>query len=101
MKVNIALGLSLMLQELPVTAIMLVQFAYRDITSWGNYLYLLGVATSIISISYSIGKPVDLLIYANLSSTFKEELKYMIFGRCGSYRGELQARSKLHIRCNM
>lgn len=74
MMVNIALGWSLILQELPFTVIMLVQFAYGDITSWGNCLYLLGVATSKIFLSYSIGYQMDLLIYANLCSKFKGEL---------------------------
>lgn len=77
MKVNIGLGLSFVLQELPLTFIFLFQFAYHY-TEWGNFIKFQSVATSVLSISYSIGKPVNFLIYSSLSSSFRQELKYLL-----------------------
>lgn len=77
MKVNIGLGLSFILQELPLTFIFLFQFAYHY-SSWGNFIRFQSVATSIMSISYSIGKPVNFLIYSSLSSSFRQELKHLL-----------------------
>lgn len=77
MKVNIGLGLSFILQELPLTFIFLFQFAYHY-SSWGNFIKFQSVATSILSISYSIGKPVNFLIYSSLSSSFRQELKHLL-----------------------
>ena len=88
MKVNIGLGVSCILQELPVIGIFFYQFGFigHEMTLYSRYF---GIATTVMSISFVIGKPLDLLIYSSLSRTFKEELK-QILGRgykgCGKSR---------------
>lgn len=60
-------------------------------TNIGNLLLFHGVPTSILSISFSIGKPVNLLIYSSLSLSFKQEMGSILmrlkslFGCCAKH----------------
>lgn len=80
MKVNIAMGVSFVLQELPVILFFAYQIVYsgKNVDNLAIYEQYQGFATSVMSISFCIGKPIDLLIYCSLSRSFKEELKYII-----------------------
>lgn len=84
MAINIGLGLSFFLQEAPVILVTFLQFAFHEgeSTHQGNYSSHQGVITSVISVSYSIGKPLNLLIYASLSTTFKQDLKGLLLKIC-------------------
>lgn len=76
MKINIGFCFSFVLQELPFNILLFLQLAYHEGENAHieNFSLFHGVTTSILSISYSIGKPVNLLIYSSLSSSFKQEL---------------------------
>lgn len=78
MKINIGLGVSSILQELPFIFVLFSQFHFFQ---WENtnevFSSFQGLATSILYISYNVGKPTNLLIYASLSSSFKKELKHV------------------------
>lgn len=80
MKVNIAMGVSFVLQELPVILFFAYQIVYsgKKVDNLAIYEQYQGFATSVMSISFCIGKPIDLLIYCSLSRSFKEELKYIM-----------------------
>lgn len=84
MKVNIALGLSFVLQELPVIIFIMYQFLFNSdrLDSDKTGMQYQGYVTVIMSISFCIGKPIDLLIYSSLSKTFKEELKHLLWSLC-------------------
>lgn len=81
MKVNIALGLSFVLQELPVITFTMYQFLFNSdrLDSDKTGMQYQGYVTVIMSISFCIGKPIDLLIYSSLSKAFKEELKHLLW----------------------
>lgn len=84
MKVNIALGLSFMLQELPVITFIMYQFLFNSdrLDSDKTGMEYQGYVTVIMSISFCIGKPIDLLIYSSLSKAFKEELNHLLRSLC-------------------
>lgn len=83
MKINIGLGFSSILQELPFMFVLFSQFHFYQ---WEKYNAVFssyqGLATSVISITYNVGKPINLLIYASLSSSFKQELKHILRRIC-------------------
>lgn len=84
MKVNIALGLSFVLQELPVITFIMYQFLFNSdrLDSDKTGMQYQGYVTVIMSISFCIGKPIDLLIYSSLSKAFKEELNHLLWRLC-------------------
>ena len=84
MKVNIGLGVSCILQELPVIGIFFYQFAFygQRVEAFSLYTKYFGIATTVMSISFVIGKPLDLLIYSSLSRIFKEEMKQILGRGC-------------------
>lgn len=84
MKVNIAMGVSFILQELPVILFFLYQFVYseKEVYNLAFYEQYQGFATSVMSISFCVGKPIDLLIYCSLSKAFREEFKYILSCFC-------------------
>lgn len=76
LKVNIALGISYVIQELPNIINYFYQIHKRikeDIDA--EVTQYQGISMTVMSISFSIGKPIDLLIYASLSKTFLQEIK--------------------------
>lgn len=91
MAINIGLGLSFLLQELPVivATVHLLAFSEGENTNGGNFATQQGLIISVVLISYSIGKPLNLLIYANLSSTFQQELKDLLKKICCRCRSKL------------
>lgn len=100
MAINIGLGLSFMLQELPVivATVHLLAFSEGEKTNGENFSTQQGLIISVILISYSIGKPLNLLIYANLSSTFKQELKDLLMKICCLRRNKfIGSKSKIVI----
>lgn len=98
MKINIGLCFSFVLQELPFNVLLFLQFAHHEgeSTNIGNLSLFHGVATSILSISYSIGKPVNLLIYSSLSSSFKQEMGSILMRLKSLFRGEVVPRTSTH-----
>lgn len=86
LKVNLVLGVSFLAQELPVTVMLCFQFFYfgNDEDVFEMYTPYIGITNTVMSISYCIGKPVDLLIYASLSKTFRDELKQLLSLGCKS-----------------
>lgn len=82
MKVNIGLGLSFLLQEMPLIISLLSQIGISENIKDSNIeatgTKFQGYTTVLMSISFCIGKPIDLLIYCSLSKAFKEELKYLL-----------------------
>ena len=88
LKVNIGLGISFFLQELPIIFFFIYQVVLVSdhVTYDKIYSKYQGVAIAIMSISFSIGKPIDLMIYASLSQSFKQEIRKLIrfVGRAGT-----------------
>lgn len=86
MKVNIGLGLSFLLQEMPLIISLVSQIGVPQNTKESNIVasdtQFQGYTTVLMSISFCIGKPIDLLIYCSLSRAFKEELKYLLMCFC-------------------
>lgn len=86
MKVNIGLGLSFILQEMPLIISLLSQIGISENIKESNIeatgAQFQGYTTVLMSISFCIGKPIDLLIYCSLSKAFKEELKYLLMCFC-------------------
>lgn len=84
LKVNVGLGISFIFQELPILVILLFQFHFNTVNEemYERYTPYLGIATTAMSVSYCVGKPIDLLIYACLSKAFKDELKLLLVGGC-------------------
>lgn len=86
MKVNIGLGLSFILQEMPLIISLLLQIGISENIKESNIeatgAQFQGYTTVLMSISFCIGKPIDLLIYCSLSKAFKEELKYLLMCFC-------------------
>lgn len=103
MKINIGLCFSFVLQELPFNILLFLQFAYHEgeNTNIENLSLFHGVVTSILSISYSVGKPVNLLIYSSLSSSFKQEMGSILLKFKSLFRCEVVSRkSKRKVRRN-
>lgn len=103
MKINIGLCFSFVLQELPFNILLFLQFAYHEggNTNIENLSVFQGVVTSILSISYSVGKPVNLLIYSSLSSSFKQEMGSILMKFKSLFRCEVVPRkSKRKVRRN-
>ena len=83
MKVNICLGMSFILQELPVIVLQFYQFKNNDGGAETESIFFeyQGITNIAMSISFCIGKPIDLLIYSSLSKAFQEEMKHLLL--CG------------------
>ena len=88
MKVNICLGVSFILQELPVIILQFYQFKNNEggAETKGIFFEYQGITNIAMSISFCIGKPIDLLIYSSLSKAFQEEMKHLLF--CGWKRSQ-------------
>jgi hypothetical protein len=87
LKVNIALGISFLLQELPNIVNYFLQIdagMRKDIGAEVSQYQ--GISMTVMSISFSVGKPIDLLIYASLSKSFMEEIKHIFC--CKRKRGK-------------
>ena len=86
MKINIGLGVSSILQELPLIFVLFSQFHF---SKWDNtnevFSSFQGLATTIIYISSNVGKPINLLIYSSLSSSFKKELQHIKTSICCNF----------------
>ena len=84
LKVNIGLGISFFLQELPVIFFSLYQVGtVSDKETHDNISRKYqGFAFAIMSISFCVGKPIDLIIYASLSKSFKEEIQGLLKCAC-------------------
>lgn len=86
MKINIGLGVSSILQEVPLIFVLFSQFHFFK---WDNtnevFSSFQGLATTIIYISSNVGKPINLLIYSSLSSSFKKELQHIMTRICCNF----------------
>jgi hypothetical protein len=70
MKVPLFLGISFLIQEIPLIITNVYSFSV-GIKTLSKFI---SISYNSMAISYSIGKPVDLLIYANQSEVFRKTL---------------------------
>jgi hypothetical protein len=77
MRVNMFLGISFVLQELPSVVLPLWGLydpqVYNSAFDASQGLFIIS-----ISISFMIGKPIDVLIYASLSTAFRKQIKKIL-----------------------
>jgi hypothetical protein len=83
MKLNVFLGASFILQELPQLLLLhtfLRQFLneHATVSLLSDLHAYQGVTIVLMAITYVIGKPIDLLIYAGLSSSFRTEMRKFV-----------------------
>lgn len=71
-KVHIFLGISFILQETPIYISFFVLYFSKNIESVKNAN---SIVVSYMILTFAIGKPIDLIIYASLSQKVKSELK--------------------------
>lgn len=71
-KVHIFLGISFILQETPIYISFFVLYFSKNIKSVKNAN---SIVVSYMILTFAIGKPIDLIIYASLSQKVKSELK--------------------------
>lgn len=71
-KVHIFLGISFILQETPIYISFFVLYFSKNIKSVKNAN---SIVVSYMILTFAIGKPIDLIIYASLSQKVKTELK--------------------------
>lgn len=78
MKITVCLGISFFLQELPMIILSLIHIYTQNhkVTNFHS------TALSFQTISFSVGKTVDFVVYASLSPTFRSELKRISTGCC-------------------
>jgi hypothetical protein len=70
MKVNIILGISFLVQEIPLLGyygVLISSADFSEVVEAGCYHYM------VMTASFAFGKPLDLLIYASLSTAFRKE----------------------------
>jgi uncharacterized membrane protein len=70
MKVNVILGISFLLQEIPLLVALGV---FISTTDFSEGMSTQCIYNMIMTVTFAFGKPLDLFIYASLSTTFRQE----------------------------